>query len=98
MVAQLIKTSPASYGNPKIHYSVNKTPILDIILRWMNSDHTLISCFLKIHFNILSNLFLGLYLSCTTKCLYPSLTSPHACYLSCLSHPHINPIIIFEEK
>jgi hypothetical protein len=66
-VPHLFMKSPASYGNPKIHYHVHKIPLAVHILSQMNPVYASPSHCLKIHFNIIQPLYLGLQ-----SCLFPS--------------------------
>jgi len=44
---------PPHLRNPKVHYRVQKSPPLALILNKMNSPHNLTPCFSKIYTNII---------------------------------------------
>jgi hypothetical protein len=46
--------------NPKVHYALQNSLILVPVHSQINPLHTVLSCFSKIHFNIIISLHLGL--------------------------------------
>jgi hypothetical protein len=53
IVAQLVKSLPALYFDPKVHYRVENSPPLNFALSSLNTIHAFPSHFFKISYNII---------------------------------------------
>ena len=91
--------SPHTVWKPKVHYHIHKRPPHVPILSQSNPVHVLPSHFLKMHFNIIPHLYLGLSSGLSSSCLPPKpcmrlscspyvLDAPPHPFHKCFYHPN----------